>query len=210
MAEKLEIFDLKGKSLGFKDRDAFYTEARREYAQKGKVTKQVKTIRALVMNSAGRIYLQKRSKSKADNAGLYDKSVEGHVIKDTTFEMTLVKECAEELGFPASIVLSADFEKAVRITDLSIVGIFRQVEQLSNFQARREQKDGTKYIQPYITAMFVGYYNGAIRFVDGESSGVEVFSLDELKEEIKKYPGKFTEDLLFLIKKYAKFLKPLH
>ena len=66
-----------------------------------------------------------------------------------------------------------------------------------------------KFVQPYITTIFIGYYNGAIRFVDGESSGIEVFSLDELKEEIRKNPEKFTEDIKFMIKKYEKYLVPI-
>jgi isopentenyldiphosphate isomerase len=49
------------------------------------------------MNSAGRIYLQKRSKHKAENAGMYDKTVGGHVVAGDSFNMTMVKECAEEL-----------------------------------------------------------------------------------------------------------------
>ena len=57
--------------------------------------------------------------------------------------------------------------------------------------------------------IFFGYYDGAIRFVDGESSGIEVFSLEELKKEIEENPHKFTEDIKFMIVKYEKFIKPI-
>jgi len=60
-----------------------------------------------------------------------------------------------------------------------------------------------------MTTFHVGYYNGSIRFSDGESSGIEVFSLNELKEEIKNNPIKFTEDLKFMISNYESFLKPI-
>lgn len=53
----------------------------------------------------------------------------------------------------------------------------------------------------------VGYYDGAIRFVDGESSGIEVFSLKELEADIKHNQDKFTEDVKFMIKKYRKYIK---
>ena len=57
--------------------------------------------------------------------------------------------------------------------------------------------------------MYVGYYDGAIKFRDGEASGIEVLSLDELKEELTTHPEKFTEDLKFMIEKYEKYLVPI-
>lgn len=209
MSEKLEIFNLKGKSLGMQDRNKFYSENKIEFSKKGKVSRQIKTIRLILMNSLGRIYLQKRSKTKDQNPGLYDKTVAGHVSKDSTWSMTVIKECAEELGFPASILSKEEFFKAIKITDLRIVGIFKKIDEISNFQSVRIDKKGEKFIQPYITAIYIGYYDGTIRFVDGESSGIEVFSLEELKEEIKENPDKFTEDVKFMITKYKKYLRPI-
>jgi len=60
-----------------------------------------------------------------------------------------------------------------------------------------------------MTTIYLGYYNGSIRFKDGESSGIEVFSLKELQEDIKENPGKFTEDIKFMIKKYEKYIVPI-
>jgi hypothetical protein len=57
-----------------------------------------------------------------------------------------------------------------------------------------------------MTTIYIGYYDGAIRFKDGEATGIEVFSLDELKLELKEHPEKFTEDLKFMIEKYEKYL----
>ena len=134
MGEKLEIFDLKGKSIGVEDREKFYSEIKKEFDKKGKISRQVKSIRSLLMNSSGRIYLQKRSKTKAENSGLYDKTVGGHVAYKDSWNMTVVRECAEELGFPASVLSNEEFERAIKITDLSIVGIFRKVDEINNFQ----------------------------------------------------------------------------
>ncbi|MDR2540852.1 MAG: hypothetical protein LBD11_03575 [Candidatus Peribacteria bacterium] len=63
--------------------------------------------------------------------------------------------------------------------------------------------------QPHITTIYCGYYDGAIKFKDGEATGIEVFSLAELKEEIANYPERFTEDLKFMIEKYGKYLIPV-
>ena len=125
------------------------------------------------------------------------------------FVKTIIRECAEELGFPAAILSSKEFDKAIKTTNLDIIGILKKVEELPDFESVRITKKKNEFIQPYISAFYVGYYDGAIRFIDGESSGIEVFSLEELEEEIRINPNKFTEDIKFMIKKYKKFLKPI-
>jgi 8-oxo-dGTP pyrophosphatase MutT (NUDIX family) len=123
--------------------------------------------------------------------------------------MTVIRECAEELGFPAAILPESEFGKAVLTTDLDIVGIFRKVGEDPNFESVRISKTGEKFVLPYIQAVYIGYYDGPIKFVDGESSGIEVFSLDELTEDLKNNPGKFTEDIKSMIRQYVKYLKPI-
>ena len=209
MAELIDIYDLKEKFLGSQKRKKFYSEIKKEFEKRGKISRKIKSIRLILMNSKGRIYLQKRSINKSENPGLYDKTVGGHVSAGDSYDMTVLRECAEELGFPAAVLSENEFEKAVKVTDLSIICIFRKIDELNNFQSIRFKKDNEKFTQPYMTSIYMGYYNGAIRFVDGESSGIEVFSLKELEQDIKTNPEKFTEDLKFMIKKYKKFLKPI-
>lgn len=209
MEEELEIYDLDDGFLHVQDRKQFYNEIKEEFERTGKITRQVKTIRLFLMNSQGRIYLQKRSKLKGENPGLIDKTVGGHVTKDDSFDMTCIRECAEELGFPASILPEEAFNKAIRVTDLNIVGIVKRVDHISNFQSVRITKEGNRFVQPHLCRFYIGYYDGPIKFVDGESSGVEAFSLEELKEEIKNNPERFTEDIKFMIKKYEHLLKPV-
>ena len=180
--EQLEVCDLQNNFLCIQDRDQFYSEIREEFAQTGRITRQVKAIRLLLMNSQGRIYLQKRSKIKNENPSLYDKTIGGHVSAGDSSKMTVVRECAEELGFPAAVLTPEEFEKAIKVTDLSIISIFKRVDLISNLQSVRVTKQGDKFIQPYISTFYIGYYDGAIRFVDGESSGIEVFSLEEVKD----------------------------
>lgn len=209
MTELLEVYDLDGKLLKVEERDKFYSEIKKEFVEEGKISKQVKSVRLLLMNSKGRLYLQKRAKTKAENPCLYDKTIGGHVSAGDTFDLTVIRECAEELGFPAAIVSPEDFERAIKVTDLGIVGIFKKIDYISNFESTRLTSKQEKFVQPYMCAFYLGYYNGGIRFVDGESTGIEVFSLEDLKEEIKNNPNKFTEDLKFMVKRYGKFIKPI-
>jgi len=123
--------------------------------------------------------------------------------------MTVIRECAEELGFPAAVLDPEDFEKALKVTNLDIISIFKRIEYLPNFKSKRILEDGTKMIQPLMNTMYYGYYDGPLKFVDGESSEIEVFSLDELKEDLKSTPDKFTEDIKFMIKEYEKYIIPI-
>ncbi len=209
MSEKLEVYDLNSSLIGTQDRKEFYDEIKDEFKKTEKITKKVKAIRLILMNSQGRIYLQKRSKLKNENPGLYDKTVGGHVEAEDSYNMTVVKECAEELGFPAAVLSEEEFERAIKAVHLDTIGVFKEVENIPDFNSKRIIEDGKEFIQPYITSMYIGYYDGPIKFVDGESSGIEVFSLDELKEEIKTNPDKFTEDIKFMIDKYQKFIVPI-
>lgn len=137
---------------------------------------------------------------------MYDKTVGGHVIAGNSFELATVKECAEELGFPATVVLEEEFKNAIKSIDLKIIGILKKVDHITNFHSTRVLKDGTNFIQPYITEIYVGYYDGPIRFADGESSGIETFSIEEIKKEIIEKPYKFTADIKFMIDKYFPLL----
>jgi isopentenyldiphosphate isomerase len=208
MDELLEIYDLDNNLLRTQERRDFYKEIDNEYTNNGKITKKVRTIRLQLMNSNGQLYVQKRSNSKKYNSGLYDKTVGGHVLKGHTVDVTIAKECAEELGFPAVNLSDEEFNEAVQTTDLTVIGLFREVDLVDNFQSKREC-DESAIIQPFITHFIVGYYDGSIRFSDGEASGVEVFSLEELKSDIKNNPDKFTEDLKFILKNYEQYLKPI-
>lgn len=207
--ELLEVFSLKERLLGVEERDAFYAKSRVEFEETGKITRQVRTVRLLLMNSQGRVYVQKRSSGKSDNAGLYDKTIGGHVPAGFTYDLVVTKECAEELGFPAAVVSSDDFERAMGAVPLEVIGIFHRIDYQSGFESTRLLRNDTRFVQPYMTSFYIGYYDGAIRFADGESSGIEVFSPTELKADIAAKPDKYTEDLKYMIKKYGKFLKPI-
>ncbi len=209
MDELLEIYKLDGTPIGTEGRKEFNVNARKEFKENGTISKKYKTIKVIVMNSLGRIYLQKRSEMKSENSNLYDKTVGGHVTAGNTFELTVVKECAEELGFPATVLSENEFEQAIKSIDLKIVGVIKKIDHNDNFQSIRILKDGGTFTQPSMCDLYIGYYDGSIRFADGESSGIETFSIDQLKADIKNNPKKFTEDLKYMVEKYSDLLIPI-
>jgi len=207
--ENLEIFDLEGNLLEVKRRDKYYAEIKKEFADTGKISKKIKNVRVILLNSDGRIYIQKRSYFKNENPGLLDKTVGGHVKSGHSLTLTVVQECHEELGFPAVVLNDDEFNKAIFSTNLKIVGIFRQVELVENFISIRKSQDEKIFEQPLINAFYIGYYDGSIQFCDGESVGIETFTIEQLKNLITEKPEIFTEDLKFMIQRYEKFLVPI-
>jgi hypothetical protein len=60
-----------------------------------------------------------------------------------------------------------------------------------------------------MTQFYLGYYDGAIRFIDKESCGIQVFTLEELDQEMKDNPNAFTDDVKYIMDKFKNKLKPI-
>ena len=208
MTEKLDYYSVEGEHLGQMDKKKLHEKMRQEYQKKGKVSVRHTHTRLILLNSKGRIILQRRSKWKGDNAGMWDKTIGGHVTKGDSFDLTMLKECAEELGIPATIVDKSEFENSVTTTDLHVLGILKKLSYL-DCDSHRKQKDGKIWVEPSMVQFYIGYYDGAVRFIDKESCGIQVFSLDELKEELKDSPDDFTEDVRYIIDKFESHIKPI-
>jgi len=209
MAELLEMYSDEGERIGQMEKKEFHTRQREEYLEKGTVSIKHKTVRLILMNSSGRIIMQRRSKWKGDNAGMWDKTIGGHVTKGDGLDLTMLKECAEELGIPATIVGQSDFENSVATTDLHVLGILTKLSYLDSYKSNRMGPDGKIWIEPTMTQFYIGYYDGAMRFIDKESCGIQVFSLDEIKEELKENPDAFTDDVKYIITKFEAKIKPI-
>jgi isopentenyldiphosphate isomerase len=208
MVELINYYDLDGNFAGTMDRKQFYKEQTLFYKEHNKFEYKVPTIRCFLLRSDGKIILQKRSNQKLDNPGLFDKSFGGHVIAGNSFNTTLMKESIEELGNAAYIVHANEFKNIVKTIDLNVAAVVKEVDYVENFVSVRIKKNGDKIIQPFMSAIYIGYYDGPVRFSDNESMGVEMLSLDELKNELKENPGKFTKDVELMIEAYSRFLVP--
>lgn len=206
--EMLEVYDLQNTFIKLQPRQDFYNEVQAEFVATGTITKKVKSVRVILMTSDGRLYLQRRSSLKEQNRGLYDKTTGGHFISGHTWELTLMREMIEELGIPAVTLNQTEFNQAITTTDLSIIALFKQIDEDTNFLSVRTT-DTTPFVQPFITRFYVGYYNGAIKFHDGEASGIEVHSLQELQTDIFNNPAKYTQDLKVMIQRYSEHLVPM-
>ncbi len=209
MAELLEMYSEEGELIGEMEKKKFHENQRKEFFEEGKVKSRHKAVKLILMTSAGRIILQRRSKWKGDNAGMWDKTIGGHVTKGDSFDLTMLKECAEELGIPATIIDKSEFENSAATTDLQVLGILTKLSYLDFCKSHRKQKDGKIWTEPSMVQFYVGYYDGAIRFIDKESCGIQVFTLEELKAEIEENPDDFTDDVRYILDKFEKYIKPI-
>jgi isopentenyldiphosphate isomerase len=209
MNELLEVYSTKGKPLGrIKEKDSFHEKMKKEYLKYGKVSIKHKHARALLLTTNGKLILQRRSKWKGDNPGLWDKSIGGHTFNHETYDFTIVRECAEELRIPSTVVKKQDLKNSLKLIDLNIMAILFLLKIEKNDLSVRKEKNGRIWKEPAITAYYLGYYDGPIRFKPVESSGFRVSSLEEIEDEMKKTPEIFTEDMFYILKNWRKLIKP--
>tara|TARA_Y100000031_G_C8175755_1_gene364018 strand:+ start:380 stop:1036 length:657 start_codon:yes stop_codon:yes gene_type:complete len=208
MAEFIEIYDLEGNYLRDEERKSFYKQLKEQYDKEGKTDTSTKGIYLFLIDRGGNIYLQKRSKIVLQNPSLWDKTVGGHVMKGDSFEDTLVRETKEEINVDVILTTSDDFEETVKSTDLTKKAVVKRIDTLQR-ESRRVLAGGKYFIKHTNSAMFFGYYEGDFKLIDGEVEEMKLFSLDELEKSLNKNPEQFTDDVVFLIKKYKKFFIPL-
>lgn len=206
MPEMLKTYSLEGEYLGQLEKKEAHERMRKEYFETGKVTTRHKHVRLLLMTSMGRVILQRRSKWKGDNPGKWDKTIGGHVTEDDSYDLSILKECAEELGIPSTIVKEEEFSHTIKVTDLNVLAVLTKAKYLDNFQSVRADKNGAKWVEPNMTQFYIGYYDGAIRFIDKESCGIQVFTMEEITQEINENPDAFTDDVKYMINTFRPML----
>jgi isopentenyldiphosphate isomerase len=209
MKEMLKIYSYQGEYVGEMEKSEAHNVMKQQFSQTGKVQIKHRDVKLILINSKGRIILQRRSKWKGDNAGMWDKTIGGHVSADDSYDLAMLKECAEELGIPATVVDVKEFESAIKSTDLNVVAVLSKLSYLDNFQSSRKAQGGANWVEPSMTQFYIGFYDGAIRFIDSESSGIQVFSKEELKQEIDENPELFTEDVKYVLEKFIGRINPI-
>lgn len=207
--EKIKIFDLKNKFIGYERKFDFYKSLRSEFIKKGEVTRKVHTIRLFLLNKKGKLYLSRRSRLKKENSLLFDKNIGAHIRRDETPKYTLLRETAEELGFPLVALSNDEFYATLEETDLTLFGVALNNGTIRDFNAVYRYRTNGEVVFPQITTIFIGVYDGAIKFEDSETDIIELFDLDELIEDMKNHPKIYTNDLLILIPKIENELRSI-
>lgn len=184
-------------------RDEFYAEQVKKSKEGVKPDRANEIIDIFIFNSSQELLVQKRSYDKAHNPGLLDKSIGGHVRFGDTPDYTVMVETVQELQTP-SIVLknTEDFKKTLILLNeyLTTIAIIKHSK--SKIYILSKIIDGKKVTVANKIHAYFGIYDGSIKTVDREAKGVLFYTIDELKEEMKKFPKTFTDDMHALVPAY--------
>lgn len=143
---------------------------KREALEKGYI---VRIVRIFVFNSQGEVLLQKRAPDIAAG-GLWDQSVGGHVDEGEDYLQAAHREMEEELG-----IRGIEIEPVAKyFSDVSLVPGY----------AKR------------FNMLYIGAYDGEIRFNRDEVEAVRWVIPDRLFEEIEREPHVFTKGMVFALK----------
>jgi isopentenyldiphosphate isomerase len=107
-----------------------------------------RAVHALVFNSRGQVFLQKRSMKKDRQPGVWDSSASGHVDAGEGYDAAVVRELAEEIG----LNLAAPPARVLRLaacpeTDREFVWVYR-CEAEGPFQLHPDEIDEGGWFEP--------------------------------------------------------------
>lgn len=217
--EILQVFTLDGQPLYCTPRKLYYEMLLREHEQGRCIETQVQGVRLLLLHpDDGRVWLQRRSRQKKVNPGLYDKSIGGHVSYDPAaqvsedFDVALVDECMDEMGIAARVVGRADLRTEAEKENLGAVAVCAPVEEISPWYIGRRFSTPNGLVrvqQPWWNRFYVGYYAGGVEFRDGEAEGASLEHLQDLDVLVVNDPELYTEDLSFMTQRFREVLVPL-
>ncbi len=97
-SEKLQYYNLNGKLAGVEEKKKLYQKMREEYRKTGKVSIKHRHVRVLLITTSRKVLLKQRSNWKSNNPGLWDKTIGGHVSLVDDNDVTVLKECTEEIN----------------------------------------------------------------------------------------------------------------
>lgn len=185
------------------NRKDFYEEQAKISLETGEPTKAVEIVNIFLFNEAWDIILQKRSATKNHNPNLLDKAVGGHIVHWDDADYTVMVETIQELQVPSLVLKSnEDFKKTVELLKnyLSTIAIVEKID--TRLVKVHKLMNGESILLANKTHLYIGLYGGSVKNVDHEAKGILFYSLEELEEELEKYPDVFTQDMHLYFKEY--------
>ena len=191
-------------------RESFYKEQIAAFKKNGKPSRAIELVQILLFTSDQEIILQKRSNKKKHNAGLMDKSVGGHIQHKNTPTYTVMAETLQELQVPSFVLNSEDdFDKTLKLLQkyLGSAALVQRIDEKIEILPKVFKGEKIPIASKY--HFFIGVYDGAVKPIDKEASGILFYNYNSFKKEIKTTPDFFTDDLKYFITKYNKEINNL-
>ena len=148
-------------------------------------------IAGVLIGRDGQVFSQIRAGDKAENPGMYDKIVGGHIPAGDSPIVAAYHEFLEEMRIPVAVYGDLEWESILRLFPevIKYQAICSDPTLQRDFRSVRFRTDGSTFVE--ISDQFVtsGYYNGDFGFVDKEASGIFQFpSREELAREMVQDP----------------------
>lgn len=163
----------------------------------------VEVVNIFLFKLNGQLAIQKRAITKNHNPGLLDKSIGGHVDFGNTPKLTVMAETIQELG-TAAYVSNDKYEFASMVEmlrdHLNTVSLALHIDTI-DVRLKKIINNESVYVGNR-SHLYFGLYNGPIDFKDNETSGINYYSLDNLRTETKKNPYLFTDDVHHYLDRY--------
>lgn len=206
MSEIVTTYQLKDLSQPVPmDRDEFYEEQIALAKAGEKPTRSVAVVQVLLFTPDGEIMLQKRSRSKAHNAGMFDKTLGGHIRFGDSSNYTVLAETLQELSVPSFVLDSKDeFEKTYtllkgHIRDAAFVYFVD-----SKTYNSKKMFDETERAIANTYYFYLGVFAGSVKPSEREAAGMLYLKKNLLEEKFESQKDHFTEDLSYFLSKYSK------
>ncbi len=163
----------------------------------------VEVINLFLFKTDGRIAFQLRSKTKNHNAGLLDKTIGGHITCGHTPLQTITQETLQELSAPAYVYDNIDTfgrQLSVLREHLNTVSLVLSIDTVDIQPIK--VINGKDYKIRNRSHLSFGIYDGPIRFNDSEASGINYYSLEDVKSMLGKDDHMFTDDIAVYMNLY--------
>ena len=157
--ELLEIYTSKGKKTGKK-------ESKSEIHRKGLFHA---TVHVWIFTKEGKILIQKRSKKKELNPGIWDVSVAGHIEFDENIKKAAIRETFEEIGIN------------INPEDLLEIGVYKSV-------SVHPKVIDKEFFYTYILQIDENFID--LDYKNNEVDDLKFISIEEMENLIKKENNK--------------------
>ncbi|MBF0212493.1 MAG: NUDIX domain-containing protein [Magnetococcales bacterium] len=216
MTEWLHATDRQGRFVKTEERVALLAEIREHSRRHGDAPLAVPVVHIILLTSDGLIRLVQRG-DKPENPFMWDKAVGGHVVTDNPaltrqdFDDNARKEIQEEIGVE-QVVIAADgleYQRTLQAAryDLNQCAVIRMIDHDPWQGSLSRVKSGEPWLKRHNVVVYVGRFDGPMRFMDGEALDHRLIRRADLMEDLLANPWNYADGARIFMQKYYHLLR---
>lgn len=172
-------------------------------------------VHIILMTREGQLRLVQRG-DKPENPYMWDKAVGGHVVWQdpalplSAFEANVHKEMAEEIGLHKIEIAANPLDFIERLhgggVDLQQQVLLRMIDYDPWQGVMVQVKAGQPWVKRLNVAVYAGFYEGPMQFVDGEAIATCSVDPHALRAALIENPWRYSDGLRVVIQRYLPLL----